>query len=130
MNKPREIRVDSLHRHFEIAELAAKVRVEDVMFARVGGGIDERNYLIYPYFSERPSLPDEGARLGLRAMSAALSDHPSTHTRIVDLLRRALFSSATHPLMGDERDIFLRRYQALILEREKSMSGRELKKGG
>jgi hypothetical protein len=124
VNEPREIRIDTLNGHFEIPEIAAKVRVENVMFARVGADVGERNYLIYPYFSEKPSLPEEGARLGLWAMSTALSNYPPTHTRIVDLLRRALFSSATHPPVGDERDIFLRRYQALILEREILKKGR------
>jgi hypothetical protein len=118
-NKPLEIHLENLHGHFEIAEIAATVRLKDVMFARVRARLDERTYLIYPYFSEKPSLPDEGARLGLWAMSTALSDHPANHMRVVDLLPRALFSPTTHSLVGDEREILLRRYRALILERER-----------
>jgi hypothetical protein len=118
-NNPPVIRIENLNGQFEIAEIAATVRVQNVWFARVGGGLGELNYLIYPYFSEEPSLPDEGARLGLWAMSAALSEQPLDFARIVDLLRQALFSPTTRPLAGDERDIFLRRYQDLILERER-----------
>ena len=118
-NNPPVIRIENLNGQFEIAEIAATVRVQNVWFARVGGGLGELNYLIYPYFSEEPSLPDEGARLGLWAMSAALSEQPLDFARIVDLLRQALFSPTTCPLAGDERDIFLRRYQDLILERER-----------
>jgi len=117
-NKPPVIRIESLNGRFEIAEMAATVRVQSVWLARVGGGFGELNYLIYPYFSEAPSLPDEGARLGLWAMSEALSEQPVAYLRIVDLLRQALFSPATYPLVGDERDIFVRRYRALILEWE------------
>jgi hypothetical protein len=118
-NKPPVIRIENLNGQFEIAEIAATVRVQNVWFARVGEGLGELNYIIYPYFSEEPSLPDEGARLGLWAMSEALSGQPLDYVRIVDLLRQALFSTTPRPLAGDERDIFLRRYQALILERER-----------
>jgi len=118
-NKPPVIRIENLNGQFEIAEIAATVRVQNVWLARVGGDVGERKYLIYPYFSEEPSLPDEGARLGLWAMSEALSQQPLDYTWIVDILRRTLFSPATYPLLGDEREIFLRRYQALILERER-----------
>jgi hypothetical protein len=93
--------------------------VQNVWSARVGGGLGELNYIIDPYFSEAPSLPDEGARLGLWAMSEALRQQPLDYTRIVDLLRRTLFSPAAYPLVGDEREIFVRRYRDLILERER-----------
>jgi hypothetical protein len=118
-NKPPAIRIETLNGRFQIAEIGATIRVQNVWFARVGGDLGERNYLIYPYFSEEPSLPDEGARLGLWAMSQALSGQQLEYFRIVDLLRQALFSSTPRALVGDERDIFLRRYQALILERER-----------
>lgn len=117
-NKPPVIRIENLNGRFEIAEIAATVMVQNVWFVRVGGGLGEFNYIIYPYFSEEPSLPDEGARLGLWAMSEALSEQPAAYLRIVDLLRRAPFSTATSPLVGDERDVFVRRYQALNLEWE------------
>jgi hypothetical protein len=116
-NKPPVIRIENLNGQFEIAEIAATIRVQNVWLARVGGDRGELSYLIYPYFSEEPSLPEEGARLGLWAMSAALSEQPLDYTRIVDLLRQGLFSPTTRRLAGDERDIFLRRYRTIILER-------------
>jgi hypothetical protein len=118
-NKPPVIRIENLNGRFEIAEIAATIKVQNVWLARVGGGLGESSYLIYPYFSEAPSLPVEGARLGLWAMSQALSQQPLDYLRIVDLLRKAVFSTTSLPLTGDEGDIFLRRYQALILERER-----------
>jgi hypothetical protein len=118
-NTPPVIRVETLNGRFQIAEVGATIRVQNVWFARVGGDLGERNYLIYPYFSEKPSLPGEGARLGLWAMSEALSGQQLEYFWIADLLRQALFSSTSRALVGDERDIFLRRYQALILERER-----------
>jgi hypothetical protein len=118
-NKPPVIRIETLNGRFQIAEIGATIRVQNVWLARVGGDLGERNYLIYPYFSEEPSLPAEGARLGLWAMSEALSGQRLDYFRIVDLLRQALFSTTTRPLVGNERDTFLRRYQALILERER-----------
>jgi hypothetical protein len=123
-NKPPVIRIENLNGQLEIAEVAATVRVQNVWLARVGGDLGELSYLIYPYFSEAPSLPTEGARLGLWAMSEALSGQPLAYARLVDLLRQAPFSPAAYPLMGDERDIFVRRYRALILEREGLKKGR------
>jgi hypothetical protein len=118
-NKPPVIRIENLNGRLEIAEVAATIKVQNVWLARVGGDLGERSYIIYPYFSEAPSLPVEGARLGLWAVSEALSEQPLEYVWIVDLLRKALFSPTTLPLAGNEREIFLRRYQALILERER-----------
>jgi hypothetical protein len=118
-NKPPVIRIETLNGRFQIAEIGATIRVQNVWLARVGGGLGELNYIIYPYFSEQPSLPDEGARLGLWAMSQALSGQPLDYFRIVDVLRQTLFSSTPLSLTGDEGDIFRRQYQVLILERER-----------
>jgi hypothetical protein len=90
-----------------------------ILLADIGSDARKEGYLIYPYFSEAPSLPVEGARLGLWAMSQALSQQPLDYLRIVDLLRKAVFSTTSLRLTGDEGDILLRRYQALILERER-----------
>jgi hypothetical protein len=122
-NMPLEVGIETLNGQFEIAEIAATIRVQNVWFARVGADLGELNYLIYPYFSEEPPLSDEGARLGLWAMSAALSEQPLEYARIVDVLRQTLFSTTTRPLVGDERDIFLGRYRSLILERERLKNG-------
>lgn len=114
-NEQLEIFPESVHGDLPISELAATVRLENVMFARVRGRFDR---LVYPYFSEDPPLPDEGARLGLWAMSLALNRHTLDDMRVIDVLRRVAFSPLTHPLVGDEREVFLKRYRGLILEWE------------
>lgn len=119
-NERVEIFPENVHGHIVIADLAANVRLENVMFARVRGDF---NRLVYPYFSEYPPLPDEGARLGLWAMSIALSAHSLGDMRIIDVLRRAAFSPVTHPLVGNEREIFLNKYQSLISEWERLKGG-------
>ncbi len=115
-NEPVQIVPENVHGHLAIAELGANVRLENVMFARVRGDFDR---LVYPYFSEHPPLPDEGARLGLWAMSVALADHSLDDMRIIDVLRRAAFSPTANPLGGDERETFIERYRALISEWER-----------
>ena len=119
-NEPVEIFPENVHGKLAVAELAANVRLENVMFARVRGHF---NRLVYPYFSEKPPLTDEGARLGIWAMSVALSEHSLDDMRIIDVLRRAAFSPTTPPLVGDEREIFLKKYQSLISEWE-SLKGK------
>lgn len=119
-NESIQIFPENVHGHLSVAELATNVRLENVMFARVRGHFDR---LVYPYFSEYPALPDEGARLGLWAMSVALSAHSLDDMRIIDILRRSAFSPTTHPLLGDERETFLKKYRGLISEWERLKSG-------
>jgi len=101
-------------------ELAATVKVENALAVTLWDG---RERVIYPYFSEDPSLPEEGARLGLWALREALNEFRETDLRIVDLLRRAYFRSEELEMHGNEREIFVKKYEAILREWEKLRKG-------
>jgi hypothetical protein len=56
-NEPLQISIESVHGHLDVAEVSARVRVDNVMLARAR---ENSERLVYPYFSEDPMLPDEG----------------------------------------------------------------------
>ncbi len=49
-------------------------------------------------------------------MSEALKPHRSEDLRLLDILRAVSFSLADTPFKGDERDIFVREYKAILDE--------------
>lgn len=76
----------------------------------------DKTRLIYPYFSDRPTLSEEAARIGLWAMSRALPNHGIDDMRILDVIRGETFSVDRHPLQGDEEAIFRHRYSSVLRE--------------
>lgn len=112
-NEPVEIIPRSVHGKFRIEGLAATVRIKDALHARVRG---EYTRVVYPYFSEEPTLTEEGGRLGLWAMQQALTGLDPGDMRIIDIHRRTFFSPQTTPLHGNEEEVFLRNYRSLIAE--------------
>jgi hypothetical protein len=58
---------------------------------------------VYPYFSETPLLPAEGARLGLWVLKEAHPDFRIEDFRVVDVLRRSYFRPIEIPLQGNEQ---------------------------
>jgi hypothetical protein len=87
------------------------VKVENILAVKDAAGAD---HFVYPYFCEEPSLGDEAARLGLWLLQAAFPRLDPTELRILDVIRGTTFSVDRHPLQGDEQQIFLRRYSALL----------------
>ena len=71
-NEPIEITPKSVHGHLRIEDLKVTVRIKDAIHAVVRG---EYTRIVYPYFSEEPSLPEEGGRLGLWVMQQALTEN-------------------------------------------------------
>ncbi|WGR95802.1 hypothetical protein MTX26_08930 [Bradyrhizobium sp. ISRA443] len=98
---------------FSIAELGAVVKVENVAAVRLQDGSYR---IVYPYFSERPALPTEGARLGFWAIKEALADFAIEDVRVIDILRSAYFRPSEDPARGDERTIFIQKYDSLLRE--------------
>lgn len=92
------------------------VKIENVLAIRVG---DQFNRIIYPYFSEVPELPEEGARLGLWAMGEAFGVYSKDDLRILDVLRSTSFGTVDQRLRGNEKDLFERRYTAVVREWKK-----------
>lgn len=100
---------ESVHGRFQILNLG-EVKVESVLAVDLGAG----SYRIaYPYFSEEPALPEEGARLGLWLLSQALPHYRTEHLRMLDVLRGNSYGEVDVPLRGDEAELFASKYQAL-----------------
>jgi len=103
----------SVSARFSIEELGAIVKVENVVAVRLR---DESCRIVYPYFSERPALSSEGARLGFWATKEALPDFAIEDMRIVDILRRSYFRPSENQLRGDERAVFIAKYANVLRE--------------
>jgi hypothetical protein len=71
---------------------------------------------VYPYFSEKPVLPPEGVRLGFWAIAEALREFRVEDLRIIDVLRSSYFRSTESPMQGNERKIFIEKYDAVLTE--------------
>ena len=106
---------------FSIDELKATVKVESVVAVQLQDGTYR---IVYPYFSERPALPIEGARLAFWAMREALPDFALEDFRVIDVLRSSYFRASEVSLRGDERSIFIQKYGSVLKEWEKLRSER------
>lgn len=92
-----------------------KIKVENIMPITING--NER--LGYPYWFPDPVLSNEGARLGLWAMSHALSGEDSKNFRIFDIIRSNFFSLENCSLKGNEEDILLDNFERISKLRDK-----------
>ena len=96
-----------------IEELNATVKIENVVAVKIPDGSSR---IVYPYFSETPALPIEGARLGLWALKEALTDFRTDDFRIVDVLRHSYFRPTEIPTQGNERELFVQKYGDALKE--------------
>ncbi len=113
-NEDFEIIGESVFAQLAVPELGCSVKIENLVAVKIG---DNTNRIIYPYFAEEPVLGNEAARLGLWAMSEAL-DYQREDYRILDVLRGASFAPRDVPYAGNERALFLQKYNNLIKEWE------------
>lgn len=90
------------------------IRIENVLALKV----KETVKIIYPYFSEEPSLSEEGARLGLWLLKQALPQYKNGGIEILDVFRGVSFSEQGHPLNGNEEESFAKKYKSLITKFE------------
>lgn len=111
-NEPLELLKDGVRGRYEFEGLGV-VRVENLLALQADG--DFRR-LIYPYFSHVPVLPEEGARLGLWLLGEALPLHSGSDMRVFDVLRSSSFALTDVPLLGNERKLFISKYEALTEE--------------
>jgi hypothetical protein len=114
-NEPFELLPGKFSARYVFKELGATVKVENVLALKGGDG---SRRLIYPYFSEEPELPAEGARLGLWLVSQVFPRYGEAELRILDILRGSSVGVVDHRLGGEERDLFLARYRAALEEWE------------
>jgi hypothetical protein len=110
-NEPFELVSESVSAQLPISELGAIVKIENTAAVRIWDG---SHRVIYPYFSELPNLPQEGARLGFWALNRALSDYRLEDLRIVDIQHRGYFRPSDVGQAGDEGQQFMRLYDALL----------------
>lgn len=103
----------SIKAQLRIEELNAAVKIENVVAVKI---LDGSSRIVYPYFSETPALPAEGARLGLWALKEALTDFRAEDFRIVDILRRSYFRPTEIPAHGNERELFVQKYGDVLNE--------------
>ncbi len=115
-NEPFEQVLSSIKAQYPVPELDSVVKVDNTLAFKVG---DRSERVIYPYFSEEPSLPDEGARVGLWLLGEALRPHRIENIRVLDVLRSKSFSTVDVPILGDEQRIFLSLYSGVIKQWEK-----------
>lgn len=106
----------SVKAQLPIDELNATIKIENVVAVKIWNGA---NRVIYPYFSEEPILPNDGARLGFWALSEALPEFKIDDLRIIDVLRGSYFRPDDVPLQGNEREALVQRYGDLLAEWKK-----------
>ena len=102
---------EQVHTHYVVPALELTVKVDNLLALKVG---EDRHKLIYPYFSEKPVLPERWARVGLWLMGEALSEFDRTDIEILDVLRGQSFSGAQVFLRGDEESIFAAQYLEIL----------------
>jgi hypothetical protein len=112
-NEPFEFVPESVKAQLPIEQLRATVKIENTAAIKTWDGSYR---VIYPYFSEAPALPEEGARLGFWALNEALPDYRIEDLRIIDLQRQNYFRPKDVGIKGNEREQFLKRYDSLLRE--------------
>ena len=115
-NEKFETYPTSIKAQFSIIELNAVIKIENLVAVRIPDGSSR---VVYPYFSEKPALPNEGAQLGLWALRESLPEFRAQDFRIVDILRRSYFRPIDLPTRGNERDVFVQKYRDVLREWKK-----------
>lgn len=110
-NEPFEFVPESVKAQLPIKKLGAIVKIENTASVATWDG---SHRVIYPYFSEAPTLPEDGARLGFWALKEALPNYRPEDFRVIDMQRRAYFRPADIGMRGDEEKQFIQRYGALL----------------
>ena len=104
-----------LSARFAFPGIDATVKVDNILTV-IDGSADE--HVVYSYFSPRPALTTESARLALWLMSQAFPKIPAEELRVLDIIRGSTFSIDRTPLTGEEELEFRARYARLIRERD------------
>lgn len=100
-----------------IPNVGGTVKVENVFALNSGPNFHR---VIYPYFSEKPPIAEEAARLGLWVLSQTLGKHHDLRDmRILDVQRGSSFGTVDTGLKGDEEATFEKKYSYLISEWER-----------
>lgn len=109
-NEAFEFVPESVKAQLELKKLGT-IKVENTAAVKIWDGTHR---VIYPYFSEAPTLPEEAARLGFWALEKALPNYEPKDFRIVDIQRRAYFRPVDVGVNGNEEKLFTDKYAALL----------------
>lgn len=115
INEPFVLLPENPAIHFPVPGSTAIVKIENTLGLLVGGA---SHRIIYPYFSEVPTLTQATARIGLWLLKEAMSEYAEEDLRILDIIRSRSFSLADTRLSGNEQELFAARYKALVAERK------------
>ncbi|MCL4672434.1 MAG: hypothetical protein KJZ64_05760 [Sphingomonadaceae bacterium] len=110
MNEPLVPLNESVHARYDFGELGITIKVDNLLCFQIDR---DRHRLIYPYFSEEPSISERWARVGLWIMHQALSDFRIQDMVILDVQRGRSFTVRDIDLRGDEEAIFTDRMTIL-----------------
>jgi hypothetical protein len=110
-NEPLELLPTPPRAQLLLPEIGATVKVENLMGLESG---PDFHRLVYPYFAEVPVLPTEAVRLALWCLRETLLQHDISNMRVLDVLRGGSFGTLDVALVGDEREVFVRRYRELL----------------
>lgn len=116
VNEPYKVLQSSIKTQLHIPSNNCVVKIENLLSVEIG---DSSLRQIYPYFSENPALPEEGARIGLWVLKTAFPTHTFDEFRILDILRSRSFSPSDPALTGDEESLFIKHYSDVLEEWEK-----------
>ncbi len=94
-----------------LVRLNATVKIEN--FLSLQGREDDLHF-VYPYFSPRPELSEQSARLMLWAIATANLGVPDDALRVLDVIRGNSFSIDNVGFDGGEEEEFSRRYRSTI----------------
>ena len=110
-NLQMSVELEEAHTHYDVPGLELTVKVDNLLALRLGSDFHRH---VYPYFSEGPVLSERWARVGLWLMRCAFGEPLNTRLEILDVLRSRSFSEFVVPLLGNEADIFQRRYHEIV----------------
>ena len=115
-NEPFHITRDNIKGHVEILDLELLIKVENLISGTIG---ESEHRLVYPYFSEKPRLSLNVARLGLHILHLALPEYYRQDFRILDILRSISFSIDDVPFTGTEDEELYASYHVIREEYNK-----------
>lgn len=110
-NEPFEIIPQTIPVQASLHEIGCIVKIENMFSVKID---DNDRRLIYPYFSDIPSISDEAARLGVSIIGNAMTQFKMDDIRILDIRRGVAYGTIDAPLKGDERQVFLKHYKRAL----------------
>lgn len=107
-NRPWQLQQRTVHNSSDITGQGV-VKANNAIELRSGPRIK----VVYAYFCEHPPINAESARVMLWALSRILKQHSLETLELLDVIRCESYNTSNTILVGDEEQIFRRRYEEL-----------------